>query len=282
MKYTCRVTKIRSNNNDILGQIGRINDMINTYGDNGLGISTISISANPRGGFNASWSDSNGEGEISINGKDFRKLLTSYSRKISSYRGEFGDAIDAIPEKTNIPVAESMFNRECNEMLVLFNKTNDDKESLDNNAEPVINTDGFTQALNNVISSFGLEELPVIQGRDTAEPLEVKNSDSDNAEINLDTSSDGTLEVGDGQVGFEKVDDTLRIVFKDISVTLERKAVLALRDFVMDMDIDDEKSHGMMDNYDEVETDEEDDDEYDEDDEDDEEDGEDDDEDDEK
>ena len=246
MKYTSRITKTR-NNAGLLGQIGRINDMLENFGDCGTGITKILVIPNGRGGFNAEWTDGDGDsdGETTINGKDLKKILTSIARKIGSNSGELRDAMVAA-NSIEGEVTESAFNRHCNEMLVLFNKKPEEDETVDH--QPVgPEPDGFTQAINDVLGGIGVNPiLPVAGGSDTVEPLKVDNKDSDDAEINLKDDKDGSLSVGEGQVGFEKVGNSLRIVFKDISVTLERKAVLALRDFVEDMDIDDEP--GMMDN----------------------------------
>lgn len=254
MKYSSRITKTR-NNAGLLGQIGRINDIIEKYGDCGTGISKITVIPNGKGGFNAEWSDNNGEGDVLVKGSELKRLLTSIARKLGTGSSEFRDVVDAVEDidgdiDFNAELGESAFNNHCNEMLVLFNKDIDDKKDKD---EPVVTSpalDGFTQAVNGVLSGIGASPMlpAVASGTDTTEPLQVTNGDSDDAEISLKDDKDGNLSVGEGQVGFEKVGNSLRIVFKDISVTLERKAVLALRDFVEDMDIDDQ--HGMMENED--------------------------------
>lgn len=249
MKYSSRITKTR-NNAGLLGQIGRINDIIEKYGDCGTGITKITVIPNGKGGFNAEWSDENGEGEVLIKGSELKRLLTSIARKLGTGSSEFRDVVDAVEDidgDINIgsEIGESVFNNHCNEMLVLFNKGAED-EKKDEPAATAPALDGFTQAINGVLSGIGASPIlpAVASGTDTVEPLEVTNKDSDDAEINLKGDTDGNLSVGEGQVGFEKVGNTLRIVFKDISVTLEKKAVLALRDFVEDMDLDD--SPGMM------------------------------------
>lgn len=126
------------------------------------------------------------------------------------------------------------FDKQFNEMLVLINKKKDGEENK--SAEPeTIPTDGFTNAVNDLMSTIAGDSPKVLTGSDEPAPADEigKSAPASEDEDEIETGeSDGNLEVGDGQVGFEKDGDKLRIVFKDASITLSGKSLMALRDFI--------------------------------------------------
>ena len=134
------------------------------------------------------------------------------------------------------------FDKQFNEMLVLINKKKDGEENKAIEPE-TIPTDGFTNAVNDLMSTIAgdspnphdLIKAKVLTGSDEPAPADEigKSAPASEDEDEIETGeSDGNLEVGDGQVGFEKDGDKLRIVFKDASITLSGKSLMALRDFI--------------------------------------------------